>query len=135
MGIAVQLIEKDKVSGDLEEHITKQLIIEKGLSEEDVENETDEYFDAVSFMDLEWIDFDDQIEEDAFDNMMVDLGGYATNENIESFKTFVNLISGMNYIFYDNDLNHLGADEFVELIHNAVESSKEVMIDWVYYFD
>ena len=134
MGIAVQLIEKDKTSGDLEEHITKQLIIENGLTEEDVENETDDYIDAVSFMDLEWIDFDDQIEEDAFDNMMDDLGTYATKENIESFKKFVNLISGMDYIFYDNDLNHLGADEFVNLIHNAVESSKEVMIDWVYYY-
>ena len=85
-------MEKDKISGDLEEHIEKQLCEEKGINEEDIENETDEYLDAIGFMELEWIDFDDQIEEDAFDNMMADCQGVATKENIESFKTFVNLI-------------------------------------------
>ena len=61
-------MEKDKISGDLEEHIEKQLCEEKGINEEDIENESDEFIDAIGILDLEWIDVSDSIDEETFDN-------------------------------------------------------------------
>ena len=127
----------DKTSGDLEEHIEKKLCEEKGITEEDIENETDEYVDAIGFMTLEYVDFRYEIDEETYNNMMKDCKSIATKENIEGIKTFLNLIRKVdsNYHYYDKDLNHLRAEKFVDLIDNAVESSKKVMIDWVYYID
>jgi hypothetical protein len=137
--ITVQLInlDEDNRKFDLEEFLFQREYKRKGITTDDIENETDEYNDAMGILELEWDDVSDLIDEDTFDKVTQDYPDYGqteyTNDNKESFKILLNIFSQMECEFLGYDFSHYNATSFFDLIQEKIKSSKRIAIDWVYY--
>ena len=139
MIITVQLINLDDNKGEyaLEDFVVKRECERKGITEEDIENESDEFIDAIGILDLEWIDVSDSIDEETFDNTINICRGEITDDTIESFRLLTSVFGQMDCEFLDEDFNHLGCDPnlFIDLIKEKNQLPNRLGVSWIYYIN
>jgi hypothetical protein len=137
MIITVQLTNLDDNKGEyaLEDFVVKREFERKGITQEDIENESDEFIDAIGILDLEWIDVSDSIDEDEFYNTIKICNGEITDDNIDSFRLLISIFGEMDCEFLDEDFNHLGCDPnlFIDLIKEKNELTNRLGVSWIYY--
>ena len=135
----------NKQSRGLEKYLSNREYKRQGITDEDIENQTDESLSAFGILELDpELDLGNLIKEDEFNEAKNDCeidefyDCIVLKDKEDSFSKFLMLFSQMEQAgiyteFLDIDFNSVDIEAFIQLIIDKQEFSKPIVLHYIYY--